>query len=63
VRQDAYDAGWDRGYRSGRLSALHEDLLHLIQLCDPDRRSGRVDLATRVLRQLLELRERTRRAA
>jgi hypothetical protein len=58
--QDAYDAGW----RSGRLSALNEELLHdLIQLCHPDRHSGRVDLATRVMRQLLELREHTRRAA
>jgi hypothetical protein len=72
ARQDAYDAawdsaynaGWDSGYRSGRLSALTEELLHdLIQLCHPDRRSGRVDLATRVTRQLLELRENTRRAA
>ena len=60
----AYDAGWDSGYRSGRLSALNEELLHdLIQLCHPDRHSGRVDLATRVTRQLLELREHTRRAA
>ena len=53
----AYDAGWDSGYRSGRLSALTEELLHdLIKLCHPDRHSGRVDLATRVTRQLLELR-------
>jgi flagellar biosynthesis/type III secretory pathway protein FliH len=60
----AYDAGWDSGYRSGLLSVLNEGLLHdLIQLCHPDRHSGRVDLATRVTRQLLELREQTRRAA
>jgi hypothetical protein len=46
------------------LSVLTEELLHdLIQLCHPDRHSGRVDLATRVTRQLLELREKTRRAA
>jgi hypothetical protein len=64
VWNSAYDAGWDSGYRSGRLSALTEELLHdLIQLCHPDRHSGRVDLATRVTRQLLELRENTRRAA
>jgi hypothetical protein len=60
----AYDAGWDGGYSSGRLSALNKELLHdLIQLCHPDRHSGRVDLASRVTRQLLELREHTRRAA
>jgi hypothetical protein len=60
----AYDAGWDGGYRSGRLSVLTEALLRdLIQLCHPDRHSGRVDLATRVTQQLLELRERIRRAA
>ena len=60
----AYDAGWDSGYSSGRLSALNKELLRgLIQLCHPDRHSGRVDLATRVTRQLLELRENTRRAA
>jgi hypothetical protein len=64
ARQDAYDAAWDSGYRSGRLSALNKELLRdLIQLCHPDRHSGRVDLATRVTRQLLELRERIRRAA
>ena len=68
ARQDAhdsaYDAGWDSGYSSGRVSALNKELLHdLIQLCHPDRHSGRVDLATRVTRQLLELRENTRRAA
>jgi hypothetical protein len=60
----AYDAGWDSGYSAGRLSALSRELLHdLIQLCHPDRHSGRVDLATRVTQQLLELRERMRRAA
>jgi hypothetical protein len=64
ARQDAYDAAWDSGYRSGRLSALNKELLHdLIQLCHPDRHSGRVDLATRVTRKLLELREHIRRAA
>jgi hypothetical protein len=64
ARQDAYDAAWDSGYSSGRLSALSKELLHdLIQLCHPDRHSGRVDLATRVTQQLLELRERMRRAA
>ena len=60
----AYDAGWDSGYSSGRLSVLNKELLNdLIQLCHPDRHSARVDLATRVTRQLLELRENTRRAA
>jgi hypothetical protein len=60
----AYDEGWDSGYRGGRLSVVTEALLHdLIQLCHPDRHSGRVDLATRVTQQLLELRERIRRAA
>ena len=77
ARRDAYDAGWncayvagwddagwDSGYRSGRLSALNEELLHdLIRLCHPDRHIGCVDLATRVMGQLLELREQTRRAA
>ena len=64
ARQDAYDAAWDSGYRSGRLSVLTEELLHdLIQLCHPDRHSGRVDLATRVTQKLLELREHIRRAA
>jgi hypothetical protein len=63
ARQDAYDAAWDSGYSSGRLSALSKELLNdLIQLCHPDRHSGRVDLATRVTQQLLELRERMRRA-
>ena len=63
-RQDAYDAAWDSGYRSGRLSALNMELLHdLIQLCHPDRHRGRVDLATRVTQKLLELREHIRRAA
>jgi hypothetical protein len=58
ARQDTYDAAWDSGYRRGRLSVLTEELLQdLIQLCHPDRHSGRVDLATRVTRQLLELRE------
>ena len=59
----AYDLGWDSGNSSGRLSALSKELLHdLIQLCHPDRHSGRVDLATRVTQELLELRERMRRA-
>jgi len=42
----------------GGLLAMLTGLLHdLIQLCHPDRHSGRVDLATRVTQQLLELRE------
>jgi hypothetical protein len=43
---------------------LNEELLRdLIQLCHPDRHSGRLELATSVTQQLLELREHTRRAA
>ena len=67
-----YQAGRDEGYRAGfddgaaGASGIDPGLLRdLVELCHPDRHSGRVEKATRATQRLLELLERktTRRAA